>query len=272
MDLRNIRVVLVRTIYGGNLGSVCRAMKNMGLSDLALVDPGKDLDFFEAHKMALHAQDVLEGRRQFATLAEAVADCALVAGTSARPGLYRSHSKSPREWAPRLLESAATKPVAIVFGTEDDGLSNEELALSTQIIRIPSTHQYASVNLAQAVMICCYELFVASGNFEPPRERYEEATLTQRERMLEKWRQMLWDIGFFDEIKADHMMMAVRRIFSRGTLTEADANILMGVAQQAMWLAEQWRKATGAARPAGAGPREATHPRPLRSREGIART
>jgi tRNA/rRNA methyltransferase len=255
MDLRNIRIVLVRPIYGGNLGAVCRAMKNMGLSNLALVAPSADLDFFEAHKYALHAQDVLDGRRQFATLAEAVADCALVAGTTARLGLYRSHARTPREWAPRLLEAAAGRPVAVVFGPEDDGLSNEELALCTQIVRIPSTHRYASINLAQAVMICAYELYVASGSFEPPRERYEDATLVMRERMLEKWRQMLWDIGFFDEVKADHMMMAVRRIFARGPLTEADANILMGVAQQAMWMAGQWRKATGANRPAGAEPR-----------------
>ena len=129
----------------------------------------------------------------------------------------------------------------MVFGPEDHGLNNEELSLCTRIVRIPSSPKYSSLNLAQAVMICCYELYVASAQFEPPKERYPEASTAQRERMFELWRKMLMDIGFFDSIKADHMMMAIRRIFSRGPLSEADCNILMGVARQA-----QWAKANGA--------------------------
>ncbi len=240
--LKNIRVVLVRPLYGGNLGAICRSMKNMALRDLVVVAPSPNLDFAEAHTRAVHAVDVLDGRRQCDTLAEAIGDCAVAAATTARPGLYRKHARTPREIAPRLLEAAgAGNKVALVFGTEDDGLSNEEMALCPQLIRIPSSHRYASLNLAHAVMICCYELFVASGIYEPPREAHPEAGIVLRERMLEMWRETMRDTGFFDQGKEEHMMMAFRRIFARAPLTEADVNILMGVARQARWAALRGR-------------------------------
>ena len=233
--LRNIRIVLVRPMYGGNLGSVCRAMKNMDVTQLAVVQPRASMDFSEAQAMSMHAADILENRRQYNSLAEAVADCHRVVGTTARKGLYRSHTKSAREWAPEIVEAAAEGPVAIVFGTEDNGLDNDELAMCTQLIRIPSSPSYTSLNLAQAVMICCYELYQAGEQFEPPKERHPEASHAMRERMFEMWQEMLQETGFFDDKKAPHMMMAFRRIFARSKLTEADANILMGVARQVRW-------------------------------------
>lgn len=246
--LRNLRIVLVRPIYGGNLGSVCRAMKNMGLRELALVAPADSVDFADAQKMAIHAVDILEHRQVFATLPEAVADCALVAGTTARDGLYRSHSRSPRDWAAHLVQAGQDGKVAVVFGPEDDGLSNEELALCTQIVRIPSAPAYSSLNLAQAVMICSYELYLASGQYEPAQERSPQAPTLKRERMLEIWRDMLLKIGFCEEDKVEHMMMGIRRIFSRGPLSEADCNILMGVARQAQWSAEHGPQKRGLGR------------------------
>lgn len=241
--LNNIRVVLVRPCYGGNMGSVCRSMKNMGISDLAIVQPRPDMNFAEAQMMALHAIDILENRKVFNSVREAVADCALIAGTTARSGLYRVHSKSPREWAPTLLDSARANKVALLFGPEDDGLSNEDLEVCTQVIRIPSSFKYESLNLAQAVMICCYELFVESGVFEPKQEPTGEAHSIMRERMMEIWQEMLKDVGFFNRDNEDHMMMGVRRIFSRGKLTEADCNIMMGIARQIQWYAKEARKA-----------------------------
>jgi tRNA/rRNA methyltransferase len=235
MSLENVRVVLARPIYGGNLGAVCRAMKNMGLARLTLVQPAPTLDYGEAQKYALSAQDVLEGRAEAGTLDEALADCRLVAGTTARPGLYRSHATTPRESAPRLLAAAQDGPVALVFGPEDHGLNNEELSACHVILRIPSAPAYASLNLGQAVLICCYELYLAAGLFEAPQERHPEAPAAMRERMFAMWEEMLYRIGFFDLKKADHMMMAIRRIFSRGKLSEADANILMGVTRQTGW-------------------------------------
>ncbi len=241
--LANIRIVLVRPLYGGNLGAVCRAMKNMGLARLVLVNPDPGMDFGEAQKYALHAEDVLAARGQAGTVAEAVADCAVVAATTGLKGLYRSHTKTPRELAPRLLESAHAHPVALVFGPENHGLSNEEMQFATHLVTIPSAPAYSSLNLAQAVMLCCYELYTAAGQYAPPREFHPEAPVVMRERLFDLWRRMLLDIKFCDAVKIDHMMMGFRRIFGRGYLSEADVNILMGLARQAAWCAARMRDA-----------------------------
>jgi TrmH family RNA methyltransferase len=242
MSLKNIRIVLVHPLYGGNVGSVCRAMGNMGISDLALVGGLDHLDMVEARTMACWAGDLLEAARPFPTLAEAVADCGLVAGTSARVGLYRDHSRLPREWAPILLEAAQQQPVALVFGREDKGLSNDELALCTQIIQIPSAPDYLSINLSHAVMICCYELFTAADVFEPSSEKSPEASSALRERMFAMWEHTLLEIGFMEPEKSQHMMLGLRRILSRSTLTDADVRILMGIARQTQWCADQLAK------------------------------
>ncbi len=234
--LNNIRIVLVGPLYGGNIGSVCRAMANMALSDLALVAP-RATNMDEARMMACHAGHVLEGRREFTTLAEAVADCGLVMGATARCGLYRQHARTPRDWAPLALEAAHGGKVALVFGREDSGLDNDELSLCTQIIQIPTCEAFTSINLAQAVMLCCYELFVATGTYEPPVEKSPEAPSSLRELMFGLWRDTLLDIGFMKDDKADHMMLGLRRILSRGTLSSDDVRILMGIARQCQWAA-----------------------------------
>ncbi len=239
--LQNIRIVLVRPIYGGNVGSVCRAMMNMGLSDLAIAEPREEFNDHDAIKWAYNARGIWDQRREFATLKEAVADCQLVAGSSAREGLYRRHARTPREWAPTLMDAAREGRIALVFGPEDNGLSNEDLAYCTQVIRIPSSDAYPSLNLSHAVMVCAYELYVSAGEFSERGEGTPEASMEMRERMYDMWREALLKIGFMEEPKADHMMMAVRRILSRGKLTEIDVNILMGIARQARWFAEHGR-------------------------------
>lgn len=250
MSLANIRIVLVGSLYSGNVGSTCRAMANMGLSDLALAAP-RTLDLDEARKMACHATEILENRTEYATLAEAVADCGLVMGSTARKGLYRQHANSPRDWVPKALETAANGRVALVFGREDNGLSNEELALCTQIIQIPTTSEFSSLNVSQAVMICCYELFVAAGNYTPPVEKSSEAPSSLRERMFAMWQDTLFRIGFMKDDKAEHMMLGLRRILSRGKLTTDDVRILMGIARQAAWAAEH--RGTATDQPTGPG-------------------
>ncbi len=236
--LQNIRVVLVSPVYGGNVGSVCRAMMNMGVSNLAIAAPRDDFNEFDAGKWAYSAKSIWENRKVFPSLQEAVADCHVVAGTTAREGLYRRHVKSPREWAATFLEAAHHGPVALVFGTETSGLSNEDLACCTHLIRIPSAPAYESLNLSHAVMVCLYEIYVLSGDFQPRQEGSPPVTMALRERMFSMWQKALLDIGFMEEEKADHMMMALRRIFSRGCATEIDANILMGMARQTMWHAQ----------------------------------
>ena len=236
--LAHIRIVLCRPIYGGNIGSVCRAMANMGLSDLVIAGAGT-FDPLEARKMACWATDILESCRRVATLAEALADCALVFGATARTGLYRQHTRSPRDWAPSILATAHAGRVALLLGPEDDGLSNKELAQCHHLIRIPSTPVYPSLNLAQAAMICMYELYTASGTFEPLPEKSPLAESGMKERMFAMWEQVLLEIGFMEPAKAQHMMLGVRRVFARGALSKDDVRILMGIARQTSWYADQ---------------------------------
>lgn len=236
--LNNIRIVLVGTLYSGNVGSVCRAMANMGITDLVLAAPRICDNWEEAVRMAVHADNILSNHRKVDSLAEAVADCSWVIGTTARGGLYRQHVKTPRELAPELLKLAAHGRVALVFGREDKGLNNEEIGICTHLIRVPVHPEYASLNLSQAVLLCCYELYSALGTYEPPVEKSVPASAAQKLKLLEKWRAMLLTIGFMKEDKADHMMQGVQRIFSRGTFSEDDVAIMMGVARQADWAAQ----------------------------------
>ena len=233
--LDNIKVVLVGTLYSGNVGSACRAMANMGVKRLVLAAPNIQNGWDEAEKMAVHAADVLHGRQEFATFEEAVADCVGVVGTTARGGLYRQHVQAPRDCALGILALAATGPVALVFGREDKGLLNEEVAQCTHLIRIPVDEGYTSINLAQAVLITCYEMFTASGRYVPPHEKAPPAPQAQKMQLMKNWRTMLRDIGFMDEKQEDHMMQGIHRIFSRGVFTRDDAAIMLGVARQALW-------------------------------------
>jgi TrmH family RNA methyltransferase len=242
MSLKNVRIVLVRPLYGGNVGSVCRAMMNMGLSDLAIVNPREEFDEDEMRMMALTAVELYEQRREFATLAEAVGDCTAVGATSARVGFYRDQSYTIKDAAPQLLEQAAVGPVALVFGPEDAGLNNDDLKIATHIVRIPSTDEYMSLNLSQAVMVCAYELFCAAGVFEPSEEISPDAPIELREIMFKSWRETLLDIGFFKEDKSEHMMMGLRRILSRGKFTVNDAKIMIGISRQSQWAAKHGPK------------------------------
>jgi len=235
--LKNIRIVCVRPLYGGNIGSICRAMRNTGLEQLVLVNPNPDLDQVELRKMAMRALPVYEQRKEVPTLEEAVGDCGAVAMTSGVDGFYRGHAVSPRDSAGELLNLAGSKPVAVVFGPEDKGMGLEELEQATHLLRIPSHPDYPSLNLSQAVLLCCHELFVASGEYEAPEEQTPPADHRALERMFSCWRESLTDIGFCPEEKMDHMMRGVRRILSRGTLTENDVKILMGIARQTSWAA-----------------------------------
>jgi tRNA/rRNA methyltransferase len=213
-------------------------MANMGLSDLAIA-ARRPINMDDARMMACGAMAVLDGRREFSSLGEAVADCGMVIGTTARRGLYRCHSLTPREWAPRILDVARHSRVALVFGPEDNGLSNEELTLCTHVMQIPSSEDCPSLNLSHAVIICAYELFLASGLFVPSQERSPLAPSRMRERMFELWREALLEIGFMKEDKAVHMMFGLRRILSRGSLTEDDVRIMIGIARQTLWKARQ---------------------------------
>ena len=242
-DLSNIRIVLVEPLYSGNVGSISRAMANMGVRELFLVAPQIVDGWEEGERLACHAYDLLKKRREVATLTEAIDDCVAVVGTTARLGLYRQHVRTPHESAPELICLAGQGKVALLFGREDKGLFNEEIGVCTHLMRIPTANEYVSLNLSQAVMVCCYELFLALGSYEPPQEKSDLAPAGHRNQMMKMWRQLLLEIGFMEQDKADHMMQGVQRIFARGALTVDDVHILMGMARQADWAAKQ-RKIT----------------------------
>lgn len=238
MGLEQITIVLTGPLYGGNVGSVCRAMANMGLADLRVVAPAPDIDWGEARMMACHAQHVLEARTLYASLAEAVADCVFVVGTSGLKGLYRQHASTAHDVAPEVLSISDKGSVAYVFGREDNGLSNDELAMCHRIVQIPTHAETPSLNLSQAVLLCCYELFLLGGAYESPTEKSPFAESQLRERMFSVWHELLLDIGFMKEDKADHMMQGIRRVMARGALTRDDVQIMMGVARQMQWAAK----------------------------------
>ena len=242
--LDNVRVVLVGTLYTGNVGSACRAMANMGIRRLRLAAPNLQNSWDEGEKMAVHATDVMNAREEFATFEEAVADCVAVVGTTAREGLYRQHSKAPRDCAAEILSLAAQGPVALVFGREDKGLLNEEVAQCTHLVRIPVDEGYTSLNLAQAVLVTCYELFTASGRYEPPHEKAPPAPQAQKEQLMKNWSRMLCDIGFMKPAQADHFMQGFHRVFSRGVFTRDDAALMLGVARQASWAAAKAKESS----------------------------
>ena len=235
--LDNIRIVLVGTLYTGNVGSSCRAMANMGVRHLRLAAPNLQNSWEEGERMAVHATDIMAAREEFATLEEAVADCVAVVGTTARGGLYRQRARAPRECAGEILSLASRGPVAIVFGREDKGLLNEEIAMCTHLLRIPVDGGSTSLNLSQAVLISCYELFTAGGDYEMPREKAPPAPQAQKAQLAKNWSKMLCDIGFMEPCQADHFMQGFQRIFSRGVFTKDDAALMLGVARQASWRA-----------------------------------
>ncbi|MCK5355269.1 MAG: RNA methyltransferase, partial [Methyloprofundus sp.] len=160
--LSNIRIVLVETSHPGNIGAVARAMKNMCMSELYLVAP-KIFPSADATSRASGADDILASAVLCDSIQEAIADCQIVIGASARSRTIAVPDESPRVCAERLAIEAQNNKVAILFGRENSGLKNHELDLCHFLLRIPCNEEYSSLNLAAAVQVVCYELFVASG-------------------------------------------------------------------------------------------------------------
>ena len=234
--LQRVRVVLVGTVHSGNIGSAARAMKNMGLSRLCLVAP-LDFPHREASYRAVQAGDILDAARVTQTLEQAVADCALVIGTSARERRIQLPQLSPREFAPRCIAMPAGEQIALVFGREDSGLNNEELRLCHAHVHIPTSARYTSLNLAAAVQLLCYELRMAAlvaANAEhegasTPAWDEPLATVEGMERFYEHLEITLTEIDFLDPAAPRQLMTRLRRLFNRVHLDQMELNILRGV-------------------------------------------
>jgi tRNA/rRNA methyltransferase len=235
--LDNLRIVLVRPRGSGNIGSVARAMKNVGAKELAIVGNARTQSFW-AKAMAVHGRDILQEAKRYPTIRDAIADCTLVIGTTCRAGLYRSHSQTPRQLAPTIAAAARSSKVALLFGPEDHGLSNKDLEHCQLLINIPANPDYQSFNVAQAVVICLYEVYVASLTTIVD-DGLVRAQAEDIERLFDIMRNALLKIGFLDSENPEHMLLAFRRIFGRTGLEDKDVRILTGMFRQIEWYAKQ---------------------------------
>jgi tRNA/rRNA methyltransferase len=238
--LKNIRIILVRPRGSGNIGSIARAMKNMGQTELAIVGKARTRSFW-ARAMAVHGRDILENAKCYGTIRQAIADCALVVGTTCRSGLYRRHSQTPREVAADIVAATRTGKVALIFGPEDHGLSNKDLEHCQLLMTIPTHPDYQSLNVAQAAVICLYELYLAS--LAPVENSgIQRAPAEDVERLFDRMRVVLLKIGFLDSENPEHMLLAFRRILGRAGLEDKDVRIFTGLFRQIDWYTDQgWK-------------------------------
>jgi TrmH family RNA methyltransferase len=226
----DIRVVLIETSHPGNIGAVARAMKNMGLRELVLVRP-REFPSPEATARASGADDLLRAARVTGTLLEAIGDCGLVAATTSRDRDLNFRVQDVRPGAERMVREARRGPVALMFGNERTGFTNEELALAHLLLRIPANPEYPSLNLAMAVQIVSYELWRARGAqyIAPPLE-VPLAPAVEMERLFVHFEQVLELIDFRDRTASGkHLMNRIRRLLVKAEPDTNEVNILRGI-------------------------------------------
>ncbi|MGJ8679736.1 tRNA (cytosine(32)/uridine(32)-2'-O)-methyltransferase TrmJ [Paraglaciecola sp.] len=231
--LENIRVVLVNTSHTGNIGSAARAMKTMGLSQLVLVDPVSAPDG-KSSALAAGAGDVLANAKTVSTLAEAVADCGLVIGTSARSRTLSWPMLEPRECGEKLIAEVPNYTVALVFGRENNGLSNEELQQCHFHVCIPANPDYSSLNLAAAVQTLSYEVRMAYLNAtrHPNADQPNENEYPLSEDLEGFYAHLEKTLAQTSFIVANHpgmVMTKLRRLFNRARPESQELNILRGI-------------------------------------------
>ncbi len=234
MNLDVIRIILVATTHPGNIGSTARAMKTMGLSRLYLVNPNLN-PYRKAHELAAGAFDILQSAVHCKSLAEALDGCHLVCGTSARPRDLALPGLTPATCANLVAEQPSDNEIAIVFGREHAGLTNEELLLCHYHLHIPSNPEFSSLNLAQAVQIIAYELRMQSLN--QPAAQVETglntyATSTEIEKFYAHLEQVLIQIDFLKPSNPRKLLQRLRRLFNRSRLETTEINILRGILTQ----------------------------------------
>jgi tRNA/rRNA methyltransferase len=226
-NLENISIVLVKTKTPGNIGSIARCMMNMGLSRLILVRPTEYMNS-DALRMAAGAHDILEKAEVFPTLKEAISGHSLVLGTTRQLGRYRKNIHTAREAAEMVIPLLPNNRVAVVFGREVNGLDNEDITLCHELVSIPSSDSFPSLNLSHAVMVVAYELFMASGAKLPPSEE-KPADAADLENFYRHLQETMEEIDFVDRKYPRHMMFAFRQIFGRARLDEREVRILRGM-------------------------------------------
>lgn len=233
-SLAPIEIVLVEPAGPLNVGSVARVMKNMGLERLVLVSPRCDPQDEGARRMAVHGRDILERAQQVSSLPEALIGCQRAIATTARPRTLGTALESPREVLPWLLEENC--PAALIFGPEDRGLSNEELNYAQRFLSIPANPAYPSLNLAQAVAVCAYELYQASQPPGPAKAAAEAAPLEVLEGYYQHLEATLLHIGYLYPHTAAARMEKFRHLYNRTHLSREEVALLRGILRQVDWM------------------------------------
>ena len=225
----DLRIILVETSHPGNIGAAARAIKNMGLEQLTLVRP-RSFPHPEATARASGADDVLANARVVDSVAEAVADCGLVAATTSRDRDHYTRVLDLRDAAPVLVRESQRGPAAVLFGSERTGLANDEVALANLLLRIPANPAYPSLNLAMAVQLVSYELYRARGaEFPAPENPTPLAAGADLARLYAHWEEVMDEVDFRDRTSSGvHLMNRVRRMFQRAELDKNEVNILRG--------------------------------------------
>jgi tRNA/rRNA methyltransferase len=240
-SLHHIRIVLVEPAGALNIGSIARVMKNMGLSQLVIVNPQCDVNGEEATRMSVHAIDLLTAARIVPDLPTALAGCTRVIATTARERAIPTLLETPRQALPWLVES--NEPTALIFGREDSGLTNAELNYATRYLRIPVGSEYSSLNLAQAVGVCAYELQVCASDLESEPQairsqipqQLDIAPVELVEGYYQQLETLLLEIGYLLPHTAANRMEKIRRLYNRSQLSPNEVALLRGMLRQVNW-------------------------------------
>ena len=226
--LKNIRIVLCGTAHPGNIGAAARAMRTMGITELVLVNPQRFPDP-QVLWLAAGATDVLEAARVCTNLGEALSGVALAVACSARRRDVAVPMLDVRAAAAQAVVVAQERPVALVFGNEPSGLSNDEVGACGLLASIPAAEDFSSLNLAAAVQVCCYELRLACGAALPPEKAQVLATHDEVEAFYAHLERTMVETGFLNPAHPRKLMYRLRRLFARARLQVEEGNILRGI-------------------------------------------
>jgi len=239
----DICVVLVEPQGPLNVGSVCRSMANFGLSELRLVNPQINHLSHEARQMAVKATPLLEQAVIYDSLQAALADCHYSVATTRRLGGYRPSYSMPDQIAQEVLTLSESGKTALVFGREDHGLYTNELELCQCLLTIPTHKNFPSLNLAQAVTLCVYEISKVRLQQTKKLKTRKLATNEQMESMLQHMRTTLLDVDYLDPQNPDHILRSFRQIFGRAKLNAREVRILHGLWSRIDWIENERKKA-----------------------------
>lgn len=233
-NLDNFAIVLCEPRHPENIGASARCCKNMGISQLIVVKP-ENPDRERMAKLATHeAVDILENMQTFDTLQDALSSFNYVVGTTARTGRQRRSTSKIREIAADIACLSHQNRIAIVFGSENWGLKSDAIALCNTVVTIP-TADFSSINLAQSVMIICYEIFTASRTSTPSDIVSKLANVAELEGMYGHIRELFAEIGFLNPENPEYWLLNTRRLFSRIRLTSLEVRVIRGFCRKALW-------------------------------------